>query len=367
MDIFENFEIYEIVNILGLILGLALGAVAQKRQFCFSGSIKDYMLMKSTKRGASVIMAMIVAILATTFISGHYEIDLSESTYYRDNLNYFTIVLGGALFGVGMMLADGCSNRHLIKFAQGDSTSLIAIVFIGIFAFATAKGFLNGFFNPIINNPTLLELSAKLGNITMNLYVVIAILAVILFLLTKKISRILTLWDGVIVGLFVAAAWYVTGVIGEESIERIVNLSGITFVYPTAQSIELFSSYNVNELTFSISLVIGVIIGAFLMSRVNKKYSFGCTAGIGQNKAKNNMIGGALMGTGGVLSIGCTVGQGLTGLSTLAFASAVAITSIFISGFITAKILNKQNRLPMCFIFEWDDEDKKDKTLDYQI
>lgn len=359
---FENLEIYETVNILGLLIGLMFGMIAQKKQFCFSGSIKDYILTKSTMRGSSVIMAMIVAIGATTFISGIHEIDLTHSNYYKDNINYFSIALGGILFGIGMMLADGCSNRHLVKFAQGDINSLIAIVFIAIFAFATTRGLISGFLDPIVNNTILIELSSKIGNISMNLYAVLSILAIILFLLVKKIKRVLSLWDGVLVGLFVSAAWYVTGVIGEESMERVINLSGIAFVYPTAKSVELFSNYQLNELTFPISLLIGVLLGAFLMSKINRKYSFGCTAGQGENKVKYNMIGGALMGTGGVLSIGCTVGQGLTGLSTLAFASAVAIISIFISATITAIWLHKKNQLPMCFIFEW-----KDNTPDYHI
>jgi uncharacterized membrane protein YedE/YeeE len=83
------------------------------------------------------------------------------------------------------------------------------------------------------------------------------------------------------------------------------------------------------------------------------------------------MIGGALMGTGGIMAIGCTVGQGLSGLSTLAFSSGLAIISIFISGVITARILNKYEKLPMCFIFEWDDNTQKksdkNKPLDFQI
>lgn len=357
-----ELEIYEIINILGLIIGIILGVIAQKQQFCFSGSIKDFILTKSTMRGSSVIMAMIVAILSTTLISSYYEIDLTESIYYKENINYFSIIIGGLLFGTGMMLADGCSNRHLIKFAQGDSHSLIALIFVGIFAFATAKGFLNGFFSPIINNPTLLEWSSLIGNTTMNIYIVVGLLFIILLFLIKKIQRIFSLWDGVLVGLLISASWYVTGVIGEESIERIVNLEAISFVYPTAQTIDLFSNYNAHNLTFPISLLLGVLLGAFSMSKINRRYSFGCTSGQGENKVKFNMIGGALMGTGGVLSIGCTVGQGLTGLSTLAFASFLAIFSIFISGTITALILNKKNKLPMCFIFEW-----KDNTTDYQI
>lgn len=363
----DSFEVFEIINILGFILGLSFGAIAQKKQFCFSGSIKDYMLTKSTMRGSSVIMAMIVAIVSTTLISSFFELDLTETPYYRDNINYFAIILGGAMFGIGMMLADGCSNRHLIKLAQGDKNSIISIVFIAIFAFATTKGFLYGFFDPIVNNETLVNWSSNIENFTMNIYFVVGILILLLLFLVKRVKRILSLWDGVLVGLIVAAAWTITGVIGEESMERVINLSGVTFVYPTAKSLELFMLYEVNELTFSISLILGVLIGAFTMSKFNKRYSFGCTAAKGENRVRNNMIGGALMGSGGILSIGCTVGQGLTGLSTLAFASFIAIASIFIAGTITAIYLNRKNQLPMCFIFEWDDEDKKESSIDYHI
>jgi len=357
-----ELEIFETVNILALILGTVFGMVAQKQQFCFSGSVKDYILTKSTRRGSSVVMAMIVAIIATFLLSNYFEIDLRETVFFKEDINYFIIVFGGALFGIGMMLADGCGNRQLIKFAQGDSNSLITIIFIGIFAYATTKGILHGVLNPIINNETLIHLSSYIQNVQMNIFIVLAILVGLLLFLVKKAKRILTLWDGVIIGLLISIAWYITGVVGAESMERVIDLTGITFVYPTAKSLELFMFYQVNELSFAISIVIGVLFGTFVMSFINKKYSFGCTAAQNINRTKYNMIGGALMGTGGVLSIGCTVGQGLTGLSTLAFASALAIVSIMISGIITALLLNKKNKLPMCFIFDW-----KDNNKDYQI
>ena len=116
-----ELEIFETVNILALILGTVFGMVAQKQQFCFSGSIKDYILTKSTKRASSVVMAMITAIIATSIMSSIFEIDLTETNFYRDDINYFIIIFGAALFGIGMMLADGCGNRQLVKFAQGDS------------------------------------------------------------------------------------------------------------------------------------------------------------------------------------------------------------------------------------------------------
>ena len=361
-----DLETYEIVNILGLFIGIAFGVIAQKKQFCFSGSIKDYILTKSTKRGASVIMAMIVAIISTTLMANYFQIDLTQSAYFKNNINYFAIITGGLLFGAGMMIADGCSSRSLVKYAQGDTNALITLIFIGIFAYATTKGLLYGILDPFINNTFLIEISANLENFKMNIFVVLAILVAILLYIIKKVKRVFSLFDGVLVGLLISVAWFVTGYIGQESMERVIDLTGISFVYPSAKTLELFTYYEVNELSFGISMVIGVLIGTFVMSFINKKYSFGCTSGQNINKVKYNMIGGALMGVGGIMAIGCTVGQGLTGLSTLAFSSALAILSIFISAVISGKILAKYNKLPMCFIFEWEDTDKN-KPIDFQI
>ncbi|MDD2292509.1 MAG: YeeE/YedE family protein [Aliarcobacter sp.] len=361
-----DLEIYEIVNILGLFIGIAFGVIAQKNQFCFSGSIKDYILTKSTKRGASVIMAMIIAIISTTLMASYFQIDLTQSSYFKSNINYLAVIAGGLLFGMGMMIADGCSSRSLVKYAQGDSNALITLIFIAIFAYATTKGLLFGILNPFINNPFLIEISSKIENFQMNIFIVLAILVTILLYLIKRIKRVFSLLDGILVGLLVSISWFVTGYIGQDSMEREIALAGISFVYPSAKTLELFTYYEVNELSFGVSMVCGVLAGTFIMSYFNKKYSFGCTSAQNINKVKYNMIGGALMGTGGILAIGCTVGQGLTGLSTLAFSSALAIISIFISAVITGKILNKYNKLPMCFIFEWEDE-KKNKPIDFQI
>lgn len=361
-----DLETFELINILGLFIGLAFGAIAQKNQFCFSGSIKDYILTRSTKRGASVVMAMIVGIISTTIVANSFGVDVTQTNYFKSNINYFAIIFGGLLFGSGMMIADGCSSRSLVKFAQGDSNALITVLFIGLFAYAATKGLLFGYLSEFINNPTLIKWSSVIENTQMNIYIVLAILFVILILLVKKVKRILTLLDGVLVGLLVGAAWYITGVVGADSFERDIALTSISFVYPIGKTIELFTYYEINELTFAITLVCGVLIGTFAMSSINRKYSFGCTANVNINKVKYNMIGGSLMGVGGVLAIGCTVGQGLSGLSTLAFASFVAILSIFVSGYITAILLNKRNKLPMCFIFEWNDE-KTNKPLDFQI
>jgi len=363
----ENYEIFKIVNLSAFILGALFGMIAQKNQFCFSGSIKDYILMNSTKRGASVVMAIIVAIVATYVVSTVNNIDLTQANYFKEDINYFTIILGGTLFGIGMMLADGCSSRHLVKFAQGDPYSLVTIIFIAIFAYATTRGFVSEYITIITQNQFLLDISSYIANEQLNIFLVLIPLVIFLLLLTKSIKRIFTLVDGVIVGLLIACGWYVTGVIGVESMEREIALASMSFVYPTAQTLEFFSYYQVTEMSYGVSIILGVLSGAFTMSKFNKKYSFGCTSKLQHSKIKYNMIGGAMMGTGGVLAIGCTVGQGLSGVSSLAFASILAILSIMISGYFTARYLGRRERLPMCFVFEWNDKQEEEAKANYQI
>jgi len=307
-------------------------------------------------------MAMIVAILGTYILGEYYGVVFSEALWRKDEVNYFSIMIGGTLFGVGMVIADGCSSRHLVKFAQGDSKSLVTLIFIAIFAYASMKGILNPLVYKLSKYETFVSLSSLINNDPLPIELALGILFVILVLLVQKPKRIILLSDGIIVGLLVTLGWYITWIFSEISLEvetRYIPFTSLTFVGPSARTLELFTHLKTANVDFGVMLVIGVLIGAFVMSRFNTKYSFGCVSNLKIHKLKNNMIGGALMGVGGVLALGCTVGQGLTGLSTLALASFVAILSIAISGYFTAHYLHKKKQLPMCFTFEWDDERKE--------
>lgn len=355
----DNLEIHEIVNIVALLIGISFGAIAQKTQFCFNGAIKDYILLSSTRRAASVVFAIIVAIIATRFSVLVFGLDLEDTIWLSKDINYITIIIGGALFGTGMMIADGCSSRHLIKFAQGDGRSLVTLLFIAIFAYAAKYGILNAIVYSLISNETLLNISLLVENTDINIYIALFILSIILIWLTKSFKRILCLRDGLSVGLLIAFGWYITGIYGATTLEldtRYVSQTSLTFVGPLSNTLEFFTHYITKSLDFGISIILGVILGAFIMSRFNTKYSFGCTSAIKTNTLLNSIFGGSLMGVGGVMALGCTVGQGLTGVSTLAIGSFVAIVSIFVSAYITGRYLGKKNQLPMCFVFDWPDE-----------
>jgi len=264
MSIFDALELYQIVNIFALLIGLAYGMVAQKTQFCFSGSIKDYILNKSTRRSASVITAMITAIVSSQLLSAIYAIDFYQTIYLQADINYITIILGGALFGIGMMLADGCSSRHLVKFSQGDLHSLVTILFIAVFAYMTSKGIFSSFFSMLQENEILLSLSGFIPNKPVSIVLVLALLLIALYKVLPKLRNIISCADGLLVGLLVGLSWFVTGVIGFDEFEPL-PLEALSFVFPSGKALEYLMFFSGSTLSFGISVVFGIITGGFLM------------------------------------------------------------------------------------------------------
>lgn len=347
-----DFELYQVVNIFAAIIGLTYGAIAQKTQFCFNGAIKDFVLSRSTRRAASILTAMICAVLSSQLLSYFYAIDFTETIYLQAGMNYFTIIFGGVLFGVGMMKADGCSSRHLVKFSQGDLHSLVTLLCIAIFAYMTAKGMFSYGVTLVQTNRTLLELSSLVPNKTVSISIVIALLSLGLWKIVPKVKNLLSCSDGFVVGLLIGLSWFVTGVLGFDAFEA-TPLESLSFVYPSGKTLEYLMFFSGSTLSFSVTVIFGIIAGGFIMSLFNKKFRFSCATPQNSDKLKNSIIGGSLMGVGGILAMGCTIGQGLTGISTLAFSSFVAIVSIALSAYITAISMSKKEALPSCFSFDW--------------
>jgi uncharacterized membrane protein YedE/YeeE len=344
----EKFYLY-----VSLFIGFLYGFIAQREQFCFSGGIKDFILFKQTKRTASLIVAILTAILVTQYLSHKFEIDFLDTRYYS-NVNYLLIVLGGALFGYGMMISDGCSSRHLIKMAQRDTDSIFVLLSLGVFSFLTYT--LLAQYNDVIHQNTFVEYFQKDSSFPISIYLIVAILVFFLYKNIGSIKNLLQTWDGLLIGFIVSFGWIVTYYfINEMFLDE--TLQSLSFVYPIGKTIEYaYSKMSTNLVAFPILVMFGVIAGAFISSLFNSKYSkkqMCDTSNQNPPKLWLKMFGGACMGIGGILAIGCTVGQGLSGLSTLSFASLIAITSIYISAYITAYFMHKNNSLIACFYFDF--------------
>jgi len=340
--------------ILSLSIGFLYGIIAQRKQFCFSGSIKDIILFKHTRRTASLVVAITTALLSTQIIGLIYDIDFNSTKYFI-NVNYLFIIIGGLMFGYGMMISDGCSSRHLIKFGQGDMDSFWILTSLGIFSYLTYKAI--SFYSNEIYNNFLIQSTMATEVFTLSIYLVLPILFYMLYKSLIQCMNFFQVLDGFAIGLMIALGWFFTSIVAEELFQS-VSPQSLSFVYPLGRITEfIFSGFDRQTLIFSVLIVFGIIGGAFISSKMNKKYSkkqMCDNSGSNPPNLFQKIIGGAFMGIGGILAIGCTVGQGLSGFSTLSFASALAIVSIYTSAYITAKYMHKKNALIACFVFDFE-------------
>jgi len=140
---------------------------------------------------------------------------------------------------------------------------------------------------------------------------------------------------GLVIGLIIPAGWYVTGVIGFDDFDP-VRFESFTFVAPTGEALQYLMTFTGSTITFGISAVFGVILGSFLYAILSRKFRFEYFVSI--DDMVRHILGGILMGFGGVLALGCTIGQGISGMSTLALGSLMALISIIFGSALTMKV-----------------------------
>ena len=256
-------------------------------------------------------------------------VNLNQSLYLMPSYSWFLLPLGGLLFGYGMSLANGCGARALVLLAQGNLRSFVVLLCLGIAAYMTLTGVLAPlriYLNQLTSfTPTAVTISEGLLRT-----IIVGSLVVLLlwFALVSKASgqRAKDLISGIIVGILIIAGWLTTGWLGDDPFEPI-PVTSLSFVAigDTIQYAMLSTGIN---LKFSIALVLGVLLGSFLSALIRRNYQLSSFES--PTQMARYIVGGLLMGVGGVLAFGCTIGQGLTGLSTLAFSSVIAAISIII-------------------------------------
>ena len=340
--------------LMSLTIGTAYGFIAQREQFCFSGGIKDIILFKHTRRTASLIVAITTTIILTQLLGLYLDTNYKETRYFSD-INYLFIILGGALFGYGMMISDGCSSRHLIKVGQGEKESLYIVISLGFFAYLTYT--LLGFFGSNIYNNSFIQLFQSKVAYAVPLVFVLIFIAFLLYKSVQKCVNIFQTWDGFLIGILVTLGWFTTDFF-YNYLFLDQSFQSLSFIYPLGKSIEFITTGFDFQIIFAFSVLsmLGVILGSFISARTNTKYSkkqMCDNSMMNPPSLKMKLFGGACMGVGGILAIGCTVGQGLSGVSTLSLGSFVAIGSIYISAYITAIYMNKKNALIACFVFDF--------------
>ncbi len=395
--LFESFSQAHQALLLGAFgIALIMGAVVNKTNFCTMGAVSDAVNMGDWGRMRAWMFAIAIALLGVTGLEavGLVQADGSFPPYRSGNLIWAENILGGLLFGIGMTLASGCGNKTLIRIGGGNLKSIVVFGVIGVIAYFMINPF-PGSDQTLMSllfldwiRPLAVSLDGgqqDLGTIfagsegagSARLWIGTGLGLLLLGFVFKSADfrgSFDNVLGGLVVGVAILGAWYVSSNIGltfEDSFEGEMTVSvsefldpaqthwdmneGIhegwdakpassdfnpqsyTFINPMGQSLGYAAGgFAKTALTFGVVAVLGVVAGSFIWAILSGGFRFEWFASV--RDFMNHFIGAILMGFGGVLAMGCTIGQGITGFSTLAVGSMMALVSIVFGSALTMKI-----------------------------
>ncbi len=347
--------------VLGLCFALALawGVLLQRSHFCTMGAISDVVLMGDGTRLRQWVLAIAVSIAGFGGMSWLGWINPQNTLYASPSLNWLSLWLGGLLFGVGMVLASGCVSKSLVRLGGGNLKALLVLMSAGVFALAGMRGL------PAVWRVNALDvwridmtpgpfagqwLSAGLGwalkpSIGV-LSLVVALSLLVWVFRDRQFRRFSQAWPGLGTAGVVLGVWWVSGVFGfvpehPETLEPVFlatasgRMESLSFTAPVAYWWDAFMYFSDGRKRINLGMVLaaGVLLGAFVSARLQGAFrweGFTQTADF-----VRHLLGGALMGLGGVMAMGCSIGQGLSGLSTLSLGSVLAVAGIAVGALVT--------------------------------
>ncbi|UCV18865.1 YeeE/YedE family protein [Ferribacterium limneticum] len=345
---------------LAFAVSFVFGAIGQKTHFCTMGAVSDIVNMGDWSRMRMWLLAIGVAILGAGALHAAGLIDLGKSIYRTPNFTWLSYIVGGATFGIGMVFASGCGSKTLIRIGAGNLKSLVVFLVLGLVAYMTMRGVFGVFRVNVLEKAAITfpggqDIPALLtaAGLEAKTAFWLAVLAIgggltAFCLLNRDFWTLDNLLGGLGTGLAVVAAWYISGHLGylaehPDTLEEAFlatnsgRMESLTFVAPQAYTLELLMLWSDTSrtLTFAIATVMGVIAGSGTWALLTGNFRWEGFASV--EDTASHLLGAALMGFGGVVAMGCTVGQGISGFSTLALGSIVTFLAIVAGAAATLK------------------------------
>lgn len=364
-------------------ISVVLGAVVNKTNFCTMGAVSDMVNIRDYNRFRAWLLAIAVATIGVSLLEYGGMVDVTNTfpPYRASRLIYVENILGGILFGIGMTLASGCANKTLIRLGGGNLKSLVVFAGIAVVAYYMTNPFPNSdqtlysllfyhWTNPLSKSiSTNQDIGAMISSSHVSIARLLAGLAIglslLAFIFRSKEFRSSrdNILSGIVIGLVILTAWYTSSNIkvtsdgdqytlssyyqewdmlsdsdvGKPLMGRPLSAQSFTFVNPIGQTLGYIKSdFPSGLLTFGLVSVFGVIAGSFIWALFSRSFRFEWFVSV--KDFVTHLIGAILMGFGGVLALGCTIGQGITGLSTLATGSFLAFGAIIFGSTMTMKI-----------------------------
>jgi uncharacterized protein len=340
------------VLLLTVLLAMVFGAIAQRTHFCTMGAVSDIVNMGDSTRMRQWVAAMGVAAIGFGVMFWLGWVDPRRTIQASTRWIWLSAAVGGLTFGFGMVLASGCGSKTLVRMGGGSLKSLVVFIVMGLAAYATLRGItgvlrVNTVDKVALDMPQGVFASTALAGSTGMAPGVLGLVLGLLFggaalgwaLSSREFRRAENLLAGLGIGGVVVAMWLVSAKLGfvaehPETLEEVFvatdsgRAEALSFVAPVAYTLDWLILFSDKSKTLSLGVmsVVGVVIGSAIVALATRTFRWEGFAGA--EDTANHVVGGLLMGVGGVTAMGCTVGQGLTGISTLSLTSAVALVFI---------------------------------------
>jgi len=369
-----EFGLYSQTLIWFFAIALVFGALANKTNFCTMGAVADWANFGDLNRMRSWVLAIAFTVIGVGVLEymGILDMTLTSSNqtstppYRFTNFVWLRHLVGGVMFGIGMSLASGCGNKTLVRLGEGNLKSLVVLLMITMSA--SLMFFTSFDYNLFLQwmNPLGIDF-AEMGANGQDIASVISVVAevedtpVLRLMVPLTVGGIQLIWvfmspefrrqkalvlTSLIVGGLALAGWYLTA--GPQGLELIEELEfmdnppyasgaqSVTFIGPTAHLAQyVYSGFEFTYLSLGVVLLLGVVSGSFLYTIIFRGIRLEWF--VAWDDFFRHVIGGILMGVGGVLALGCTIGQGITGFSTMALGSFVSIAGIVVASMMTMK------------------------------
>ncbi|MGJ3264497.1 MAG: YeeE/YedE family protein [Salinarimonas sp.] len=323
-------------TLLGFLAGAALGFAARRGRFCTLGAIEDAVYARDTRRLRAWALAIGVAMVGLVALGLWAGLDLSRTIYVAPRLEWAGALVGGLMFGIGMALVGTCGFGMLLRLGGGDLKALVGFLVLGLSALMAMRG-LTGVARVALLDPLALDLAPRTtqtlpaliglgprGATVLALALAGGFAALALAHAPTRTSRKLLL-TGAAIGLAVTAGFAITGVVGLDPFED-RRVESFTFVAPLGETLLWAALATGIAIDFPVGATLGVLAGAILAARAGGEFFW--EAPDDAREVRRHVLGAFLMGTGGVAALGCTIGQGVSGVATLALGSFLALTAI---------------------------------------